>query len=125
MNDFINDIPYFHQKGTRPTLFNLNTLFPHCLQVVDIIDCSTQNKSVIGMVIIDNIASLFFVLGPSFCYSSHSNPMFTWDRTGNLFFVSSQLRKLEELHHVPVSVTNQVSIATCSLLSHWCHMSSD
>ncbi|KAL7481548.1 hypothetical protein ACHAW6_007231 [Cyclotella cf. meneghiniana] len=87
-------------------------------------NCMTRNKSKIGIVVIDDIASLFRFSDPSLYYSSHSNPTFTRDRSSNLLFISSQLRKLASLHRVPVLVTNQVSAALGLSLLQSCHTSS-
>ncbi|KAL3801216.1 hypothetical protein HJC23_012616 [Cyclotella cryptica] len=84
-------------------------------------DCISRNKSKIGIIVIDDIASLFRFSDPSLYYSSHTNSTFIRDRTGNLFFISSQLRKLAHLYGVPVLVTNQVSAAIGSSLVHWFH----
>jgi hypothetical protein len=57
-----------------------------------------QTSEQIGFVAIDNLSFLFRFSDTTYL-----------DRSGNLFSLSSQLRKLANLHQIPVVITNQVS----------------
>lgn len=56
----------------------------------------------VGVLVLDSIASMFRI-------SETSDESFAINRSGLLFQISAQLKKLSEIYHIPVVVINQVT----------------
>ena len=70
-------------------------------------DSSSFTK--VGLIVFDGISGFFRFSDPLFFQPSNRNSMFHRHRSYKLFQISSQLRKLSDLHNVPILITNQVT----------------
>mmetsp|Transcript_12558 Transcript_12558/g.19337 ORF Transcript_12558/g.19337 Transcript_12558/m.19337 type:complete len:279 (+) Transcript_12558:151-987(+) len=61
-----------------------------------------NEKTDVGVLVLDSIASMFRI-------SETSDKSFAINRSGLLFQISAQLKKLSEIHRIPVLVINQVT----------------
>jgi RecA/RadA recombinase len=63
----------------------------------------------ISLLILDGIAGFFRFSDPLFQQFQKSNSTFHRQRGSRLLHISSQLRKLSDLHNIPILITNQVT----------------
>jgi RecA/RadA recombinase len=70
-----------------------------------------QQSSKIALIVFDGIAGFFRFSDPLFQQFQKNNSTFHRQRGSRLLHISSQLRRLSDLHDVPILITNQVTAA--------------
>lgn len=71
-------------------------------------------QSHVGLIVLDDIASLYRCADPSLYDNLQTNAMHVRDRSGDLWTLSRTFRKLADMYEVPVLVVNQVTAISSS-----------